>query len=195
MVGPSSPQAYTLEGAGRKLEPVAGVGVHGVFHGVITGRVVVAVFEEVDIVSELCEPHQVLQVAPDHPAERATHEVSQDHNAQPPIRIGRFGAFAGAGLSEIFYRRKLPVLSRPLERTALLLPILPAVGFWLFAPGDMHWELWGRTPMVWFLIGGFYAAVAYMRRSWVCGVLAVLTANMGLWVALTLGDFRCHACR
>ena len=76
-----------------------------------------------------------------------------------------FVAFAGAGLSEIFHRRKLPVLSRPLERTALLLPILPAVGFLLFDPSDLHWGLVGRTPMLWFFVGGFYGTMAYMRRS------------------------------
>ena len=39
-------------------------------------------------------------------------------------------AFAGAGLSEWFHRLKLPVLSLPLQRTALMLPLLPAIGFW-----------------------------------------------------------------
>jgi hypothetical protein len=97
-------------------------------------------------------------------------------------------AFAGAGLSEFFHRRKLPVLSRPLERTAMLLPLLPALGFWLIAPGNLNWGLIGRTPLLWFLIGGFYGTMAYMRRSLVCGALAVLTANMGLWIMLMLGD-------
>jgi hypothetical protein len=93
-------------------------------------------------------------------------------------------AFAGAGLSEFFHRRRLPVLSEPLERTALLLPLLPAVGFW-FAP-DSTWMLAivGRTPVLWFLIGVFYGSMAYMRRSTGCGALAVLAVNMGLWVGL-----------
>ena len=39
-------------------------------------------------------------------------------------------AAAGAGLSELFERRRLPVLSEPLARTALLLPLVPVVGFW-----------------------------------------------------------------
>jgi hypothetical protein len=99
-------------------------------------------------------------------------------------------AFAGAWLSELFRRRRLPVLSQPLERTALLLPVLPAVGFWLIHPDSLNWGLLYRTPLIWFFVGGFYGMMAYMRRSWVCGVLAVLTANMGLWVALTLGGFR-----
>jgi hypothetical protein len=93
-------------------------------------------------------------------------------------------AFAGAGLSEFFHRRRLPVLSKPLERTALLLPLLPAVGFW-FAPDPASaWAIIGRTPMLWFLMSAFYGSMAFMRRSAGCAALAVLVANMGLWVAL-----------
>jgi hypothetical protein len=103
-------------------------------------------------------------------------------------------AFAGAGLSELFRRRKLPVLSVPLERTALWLPVLPAIGFWLIHPDTLNWGLLYRTPLIWFFVGGFYGMMAYMRRSWVCGVLAVLTMNMGLWVALTLGGFSFKEC-
>ena len=33
-------------------------------------------------------------------------------------------------------------------------------------------------------MGAFYGLLAYMRRSLGCGLLAVLTANLGLWVAL-----------
>ena len=40
-------------------------------------------------------------------------------------------AFTGAALGEWFRRRKLTVLFVPLERTALVLPLLPAVGYWL----------------------------------------------------------------
>jgi hypothetical protein len=97
-------------------------------------------------------------------------------------------AFAGAGLSEFFYRRKLPVLSLPLERTALLLPLLPAAGFWFQGDPASSWGLAGRTPMLWFLTGGFYGMMASLRRSLTCLVLAVLTANLGLWVALYQHD-------
>ncbi len=93
-------------------------------------------------------------------------------------------AFAGAGLSEWLHRRKLPVLSLPLERTALLLPLMPAIGFWFLKDPQTPLALVGRTPDVWFLMGAFYGLLAYMRRSLGCGLLSVLTANMGLWVAL-----------
>jgi hypothetical protein len=93
-------------------------------------------------------------------------------------------AFAGAGLSELFHRRRLPVLSEPLERTALLLPLLPALGFW-FAPDPASaYAIIGRTPVLWFLMSTFYGSMAYMRRSAGCVGLAALAANIGLWVAL-----------
>jgi hypothetical protein len=92
-------------------------------------------------------------------------------------------AFAGAGLSEFFHRRRLPVLSEPLERTALLLPLLPAVGFWFAPESASVWALMGRTPVLWFLMGAFYGSLACMRRSLGCAALATLAANIGLWVA------------
>ena len=48
-------------------------------------------------------------------------------------------AFLGVGLSEYFERRNLGVLAEPLQRTALLLPLLPVLAFWLRPPGR-------RTP-------------------------------------------------
>jgi hypothetical protein len=91
-------------------------------------------------------------------------------------------AFAGAGLSEYFRRRRLPVLSKPLERTAALLPLFPAVGFWL--PSDVSRELAfaGQSPAVWFLVGLFYGALAVMRRSAVFAILAAIAGNVGLGV-------------
>ena len=100
-------------------------------------------------------------------------------------------AFAGAGLSEWFHRRNLAVLSQPLAHTAILLPLLPTVGFWI-APmlePEGPWHLVGRAPAVWFLMALFYGVMAVTQRSWKCMVLAVLSANLGLWVGLNLSDF------
>ena len=100
-------------------------------------------------------------------------------------------AFAGAGLGEWFQRRGLAVLSQPLAHTALLLPLLPAVGFWLAPMHDVEgpWHLVGRAPAVWFLMALFYGVLAVTRRSWKCAALAVLTANLGLWIGLELSGF------
>jgi hypothetical protein len=93
-------------------------------------------------------------------------------------------AFIGAGVSELFQRRRLSVLSEPLERTALLLPLLPAVGFWFAPDSATVWGIIGRTPALWLLMGAFYGSMAYMRRSAGCAALAAVTVNIGLWVAL-----------
>ena len=53
-------------------------------------------------------------------------------------------AFAGAGLGEWFHRRGQAVLAQPLAQTALLLPLLPAVGFWLAPMLEGPWHLVGR---------------------------------------------------
>ena len=98
-------------------------------------------------------------------------------------------AFAGAGLGEWFHRRRLAVLAQPLAQTALLLPLLPAVGFWLAPMLHGPWHLVGRSPAVWFLMALFYGVLAVTRRSWKCAALAVLTANLGLWVGLDLSGF------
>lgn len=92
-------------------------------------------------------------------------------------------AFGGAGLSEWFQRRKMPVLSEPLRRTALLLPLAPAVAFWFMPDPSWPLALIGRTPVLWFLMGLFYGYIAVSRRSLGLGVLAIVAGNTGLWVA------------
>jgi len=91
-------------------------------------------------------------------------------------------AFLGVGLSELFSRRGVPVLSRPLENTALLLPLAPAVAFWLPLEQRVTFGLAGATPALWLLGGLFYGLLAYTRRSLPLGVLAALAANVGLWI-------------
>jgi hypothetical protein len=93
-------------------------------------------------------------------------------------------AFSGAALAELFHRRRLPVLAKPLERTALGLPILPAIAFWFLPAPDRPWSLVGRSPVAWFSIGAFYGFMAVSRRSLPATLLAILTTNLGLWVAL-----------
>jgi hypothetical protein len=93
-------------------------------------------------------------------------------------------AFAVAALSHWFHRRRMPVLSEPLERTGLLLPLLPAVGFWFAPQSESLWGLAGPAPSLWFLMGLFYGMTAVSRRSLLCTVLAVITMNLGLWVSL-----------
>ena len=94
------------------------------------------------------------------------------------------GGFLGAGLSEWFHRRRMPVLAVPFERTAMLLPLLPAVGFWIMPDPAGPWSLIGRSPPMWFLMAVFYAAMAVSRRSILSAALAVVAGNFGLWMVL-----------
>ncbi len=94
-------------------------------------------------------------------------------------------AFAGAAMAEWFHRRMIPVLSEPLEWTAFVLPVVPAIGFWLLPEGLATLGIAGRTPAVWMLIAAFYATSAWMQRP--AGValpsgLAVAAFNVGLWI-------------
>lgn len=83
-------------------------------------------------------------------------------------------AFLGVGLSEWFHRRRQAILAEPLERTSILLPLLPVVGFWLF-------DNQANYSIVLLFVGGLYAALAVTRKSFGFGVLAALAANGGLW--------------
>jgi hypothetical protein len=92
-------------------------------------------------------------------------------------------AFGGVGLAEFFKRRGLRVLSEPLERTGLFLPLLPLVAFW-FRPdsaGVLHFD---RYAWVWFLGAGFYATVGMLKSSFRYALIAALMANFGLWSLL-----------
>jgi len=95
-------------------------------------------------------------------------------------------AFCGAGLSALFHRRKMPILSEPLERTALLLPILPPLGS-LFIKKYAGAALWlvgeaGPAPIFWFMVALFYGVMAVRKRSLVLAALGAFAGNMSLWV-------------
>jgi hypothetical protein len=94
-------------------------------------------------------------------------------------------AFVGAGLSALFHRRRMAVLSEPLERTALLLPVLPPIGFIFIKKGYAAAGMWflGSTgPAFWLMMGAFYGIMAIRKRSILLAGLGILTGNMGLWV-------------
>jgi hypothetical protein len=86
-------------------------------------------------------------------------------------------AFTGVGLGELFRRRGRLVLAEPLERTGILLPILPVVGFWVLNSDVSYSNLL-------FLVGLFYGALSVMRRSFRFGILAAFAGNGGLWMLL-----------
>jgi hypothetical protein len=94
-------------------------------------------------------------------------------------------AFAWVGISELVKRRGLTVLSEPLERTGLFLPLLPILAFWVH-PGhlgfvDSQPHTFDRYAVTWFLVSGLYAVVAALRKSFRFAFLAALAGNFGLW--------------
>jgi hypothetical protein len=86
-------------------------------------------------------------------------------------------AFTGVGLGELFRRRGKLVLAEPLERTGILLPILPVIGL-LVLDSDVSYS------NLLFLVGLFYGVLSVMRRSFRFGILAVFAGNGGLWTVL-----------
>ena len=90
-------------------------------------------------------------------------------------------AFAGVGLAEVFQCRKQRVLSEPLETTGTLLPLLPALGFWIMS-SQVHYSLLLLS------IGVLYATLCVLRRSFLYGMLAAIAANGALWFFLSQQD-------
>ncbi|QDU20062.1 hypothetical protein [Urbifossiella limnaea] len=113
-------------------------------------------------------------------------------------------AFAGVGAAEVAERRRLTVLSGPLRRTGVLLPLVPLLAFWAKPPGFVlafaDDNAPGLRPFLgyleklpqqfdsyaglWFLGGLLYGLVALRRRSIGWAVLAALAANAGVWSLL-----------
>jgi hypothetical protein len=98
-------------------------------------------------------------------------------------------AFSGVGLSELFKRRNLEVLSIPLRRTALAAPLLPvlalAIALVWRPSGDE--ELLFRARLVsdeavFFLVALFYGLEAWLRRSLGIAVLSAVAGNAGVWL-------------
>ena len=90
-------------------------------------------------------------------------------------------AFVGVGLGEVFQRRRQTVLSEPLQTTGALLPLLPALGFWILS-SEIHYSLLLLS------IGVLYAALSVLRKSFLYGVLAAIAANGSLWFLLSQRD-------
>jgi hypothetical protein len=86
-------------------------------------------------------------------------------------------AFVGVGLAELFERRRQRVLSEPLHSTGVLLPLLPALGFWV-VDSNVHYSLLLLS------IGVLYASLSVLRRSFLYGMLAAIAANGSLWYLL-----------
>ena len=90
-------------------------------------------------------------------------------------------AFAGVGFAELCRRYRQEVLAEPFQNTGALLPLLPVLGYWA---GDVSVDY----SVVLLVVGGLYAALSVLRKSFGFGVLAALAANAGLWYFLGRQD-------
>jgi len=83
-------------------------------------------------------------------------------------------AYAGVATSEALRRRKVLVLAQPIERTGVLLPLLPVIGFWI-AQSQVDYST------LLFVVGGLYGLLSILRNSFWFGLAAALAGNAGLW--------------
>ena len=83
-------------------------------------------------------------------------------------------AYAGVATSEALRRRQVLVLAQPLERTGVLLPLLPVIGFWI-AQSQVDYST------LLFVVGGLYGLLSILRKSFWFGLVAALAGNGGLW--------------
>ena len=99
----------------------------------------------------------------------------------PLLMVGL--AFVGLGVSEWAKRNKRGVLSEPLERTGMLLPMLPLLAHWM-VPSQVHYGVSLLCASV------AYASFGYLRKSMLYWGASVVSGNAALWFALQSTDFK-----
>ena len=104
-------------------------------------------------------------------------------------------AFFGIGISELCQRWKLNVLAEPLRRTAMFLPVLPLLAYWVAPVSQSNAVDSGLAPLststhafVWHLTGVLFLLLAMLRRSGWFALTAALAMNFGLWTMLSQYD-------
>jgi hypothetical protein len=91
-------------------------------------------------------------------------------------------AFAGVGIGEALERSGVAILARPLQRTGGLLPLLPALGWWLNPTFGI--DAAGHYALLLFFAGLLYATLSLMRGSYLSGIAAAIACNGALWALL-----------
>ncbi len=93
-------------------------------------------------------------------------------------------AFVGIGVGEMLAKLRMNVLSEPLRRTGIFLPLLPAIGYWVHVEQMGRASIVGEYSTVLFFIGLLYIVLAMWRQSFLYGALAGLAGNGALWALL-----------
>jgi len=92
-------------------------------------------------------------------------------------------AFVGLGVSEWAKRNKFQVLAEPLEKSGMVLPILPLLTHWL-VPSQVGYSASLLCASI------AYASFGYLRKSMLYWGASVVTGNGALWYALHSTHFR-----
>ena len=92
-------------------------------------------------------------------------------------------AFVGLGVSEWAKRNKFRVLAEPLERSGMVLPILPLLTHWL-VPSQVNYGVSLLCASI------AYASFGYLRKSMLYWGASVVTGNGALWYAMHSTQFR-----
>jgi hypothetical protein len=115
--------------------------------------------------------------------------------------------FVSVGVTEWARRRHDEVLSQTLRQTALFLPLVPVIGFWL--SGSLVTSLFGQSEGTgWSYIEGrvsyqalllaaalYYGVVSFLWKSGRARLVSIVIGNMALWVILVQSpnwDFLTH---
>ena len=105
-------------------------------------------------------------------------------------------SFASVGITEWARRRGDEVLTRTLKQTALFLPLIPVIGFWLsgswvttlFGESDTNgWTyIQGRVTYQALLICAalYYGVISFLWKSGRARLVSIVVGNLALWVIL-----------
>ena len=84
-------------------------------------------------------------------------------------------AFAGVAFANLLKKRELTVLATPFFHTAAIIPVAASVIFWPVASE-------ADPSLVMLMAGGIYLLIGTTRSSLLSGAIAILFANIALWL-------------
>ena len=86
-------------------------------------------------------------------------------------------AFASVAVGEMCQRFGWTIIANPLRRSGGFLPLIPALGIWIFSSQSNH-------ALVLFFVGLLYIMLAVVRRSYLAGFLGAVAGNGAIWTLL-----------
>ena len=96
-------------------------------------------------------------------------------------------SFATAALTELARRMRDGVLADTLTHTALYLPLIPVIGFWLTGFDSIDWLFPGGTVRYEVLLSlgaAYYLAVAFRWKTAFARIACVVMGNAAWWIVL-----------